>query len=442
MKKWLAAFLCLMLMAPAAMAEKYTVLPYWQQMTQHEGAADYVRDQVYVQCTYPDTRNDQIDQEMRKLIGEMAERGRPYLPKKKPNLMPAYLDVGSTIFRTGEKWMSFLTIARVAAEREQIYMEFDARVYDMETGERITLSHLFAPNSPAWDILVKAAQDQLTAYFSTLTPNAQVLEQLCTREALENTPFTLTPAKLSLHFRADQLYPGKHTMMHVHLYYPQIQKYMTEAGKEITDNSRYKLIALTYDDGGARGSSMNVIDQLRKFGANATFFIIGNKTHSNHDVISREHDAGYAVQSHNYEHLYSGLTWDKVQNWKAKFDRALDSVIGQRATYMRAPGGNYKGFVRGDVGLPLIHWSAISGDSDNKNVQGVANQVIANARDGGVVLLHDLNPLAHQYSAIFLEALEQRGYLFVTVDELFSHYGVTLEPNTLYYGCEEIAAQR
>jgi len=444
MKKWIAALLCVILLMPAAMAEKYTSMPYWQQIIQHEGMREYLRDEVYVRCTYPDTRNEQINREMGQLIDAMAEKGKSFLPEGHPKLMPAYLDVGSTVFHTGDRWMSFLTIARIAAEREQIYLDFDARVYNIETGSRIYLSDLFAPDSPAWGILSLAVEEQLIAYFSNEIPDEQTLALLCTRETLENTPFTLTPAKLSLHFRADQLYPGKHTMMHVNLYYPQIREYMTGAGQMVTDNSNYKLIALTYDDGGARGSSMNVIDQLRKYGANATFFIIGNKIYMNHDVISREHDAGYAVQSHNYEHVYNGITPEKVQYWKRKFDQALDSVIGQQAIYMRAPGGNYKGFVKGNVGLPLIHWSAISGDatSEEINAYSIALQVIASAKDGGVVLLHDLNPLANQYSAIFLEELVKRGYLFVTVDELFSHYGVVLEPNILYYSCEDIAEQQ
>lgn len=434
-----AVILLLCLFAPGAFAEKYDALPQWQQMYQVDADREYLRDDVYIGCTYPHTANEQINQEMHQLIDEMAQRGRPFLPVKKTNLMPAYLDVGATIFRTGEKWMSFLTIAKVAAEREQIYVDFDARVYDVESGDQIQLTDLFAPESPAWEILSQAVREQLNAYFVTLDADPAALEALCTREAVEAAAFTLTPAKLSLHFRADQLYAGKHTMMHVHLYYPQIREYMTDFGREITDNSKYKMIALTYDDGGARGSSMNVLNVLRRYGANATFFIIGNKTHSNYDVICREHDAGYAVQSHNYEHVYSGFSSDDVQAWRKKFDRTLDGVIGQRPTYMRAPGGNHKKFVQGNVGLPLIHWSVMSGDADNKNVHAVVQRVLS-ARDGSVVLLHDLNPLAHEYSALFLKELQNRGFLFVTVDELFSHYGVELLPNTLYTGCEDVAA--
>lgn len=440
MKKLAAVLLCLMLMIPAALGEKVDALPYWQTMRQIIGDREYVKDELYVLRTYPDTMNDQVDGEMRALIDEMTERGRAHLPTGKIDLMPAYLDVGATIFRTGEKWMSFLTIARIAYEREQIYVDYDARVYDMESGQRLTLSHLFSPDSPAWEMLADAVETQLNGYFITEEAPAEALSALCTREALEQAAFTLTPAKLSLHFRADQLYPEKNTLMHVHLYYAQLREYMTDEGKQITDNSMYKMIALTYDDGGARGTSLNVIDQLRRYGANATFFVVGTTMRNNHDVLSRQHDAGFAVQSHNYEHTTTNVTTEKILKWRQRYDTEMDSIIGVRPTYMRAPGGKYIPYVKAENGLPLIHWSVISDDAGSKDVTKISRKVIGNAQDGGVILMHDLNTASNQYSQIILENLEKQGYLFVTVDELFSHYGVPLEPDTLYYSCEEIAA--
>jgi len=442
MKKCFVAFLCLIACVFSAAAEKYDALPVWQQMKQNVKPAIYTGDRVYTQRTYPDTANDLVDGEISALIDAMEQRGRPFLPKRGSDLMPAYLDVGSTIFRTGEKWMSFLTIARIAAEREQTYVDFDARVYNMESGDRIALFHLFPEESPVWEIFSQAVNQQLTAYFINETPDEKALEALCRKKQIEQTPFTLTPAKISFHYRADALYPGKNTLMHVNLYYSQIREYMTDAGKEMTDNSRYKMLALTYDDGGARGSSMNVMNELRKFGANATFFVVGTTIRSNHDVLCREHDAGYAVQSHNYQHTYENLNTDRIMKWKDRFDQELDTVIGTRPAYMRAPGGLFYAYKKAKVGLPLIQWSASSDDSGNKDMQKVALQVISTAKDGRVMLLHDLNPLAYQYSAVFLENLQKKGFLFVTVDELFSHYGVPLVANTAYYGCEEIAVQQ
>lgn len=439
MRRLSAVLLFLMMLCPPVQAERVDSLPPLLRLTQSTSEREYLRTQFYVQRTYPTTANAAVNAEMRLLIDDMAERGKEFMPLGSIKLMPAYLDVGATVFRTGEKWMSFLTIARIAYEREQTYVDFDARVYDMETGGRVTLAQLFPADSPAWDVIAQEVRSQLTAYFAGTDPNADALAALCTRESLENTPFTLSVAKMTLHFRADALYPGTNTLMHVKLYFPQIRPYMTEEAQANTDNSRYKLIALTYDDGGARGASNNVMDQLRRYGANATFFVVGTTIRSNHDVLCREHDAGYAVESHNYEHVYENLTPDNIHAWRERFDRELNAVTGTRPTYMRAPGGKFKRFIDAQVGLPLIQWSVLSGDAGSDKVNSVAGTVLNNAEDGAVVLMHDLNSHAHEYTALILPELERQGYLCVTVDELFAHYGIPLLPDTLYYSCEEAA---
>ena len=443
MKRFLPAVLILTLLLAAipARAER-TAIPDVLRFTQKSTEAEYVRNKQYIQRTYPVTANEQVNAELRALIDQMTQTARPFLPDGKIDLMPSYLDVSATISRTGTQWMSFLTIARIAYEREQIFADFDARVYDMETGKVLALTDLFDRDSDAWALLENAVRTQLNDYFMTEQADPAALEALCAREALEKTPFTLTPAKLELHFRADALYPGKATLMHVKLYYFALRPLMTELGKKITDNSQYKMIALTFDDGGARGATNNLINQLRRFGANATFFIVGTMMNNNHDVMCRQQDAGYAMASHNYEHVYKGITEETVRAWSQKFNQQMDGIVGIRPAYMRAPGGMFSKFIDAKADLPLIQWSVNSNDSSNDNVDQVARNVMNGARDGGVVLMHDLNPRAYQYAEIFLADLEARNYMCVTVDELFDHYGVPLEPNQIYYGCEDQAKKQ
>lgn len=443
MKKLLALCLCLLWIAPCAVAEeRYAAIPALLQFSQKEAPREKVQGDNYILRTYPITANAQVNAQLRALIDEMTERGRPVLNGATSELMPAYLDVGANIFRTGTQWMSLLTIARSACEREQVYVDFDARVYDMATGDRLTLTDLFPADSPAWALLMQETADQLSAYFPAEIPDAAVLSALCTREALENAAFTLTPAKLSLHFRADALYPGHQTLMHVNVYYPAIRAYMTEAARQQTDNSRYKLIALTYDDGPARSYSMNLMHELRRYGASATFFVVGTNIAKNHDVLCREHDAGHDVASHNYVHTYDDLTQDNILTWKSKFNAAILPIIGVSPATMRAPGGHFKQFIAAQAGLPLIQWSVISGDAGSKDAGKISSRVIGSAKDGAVVLMHDINNKVSQYSASILPALEKKGFLCVTVEELFSHYGVTLEGDQVYYDCTEEAKLR
>lgn len=434
-----AALLLLLGALPAA-AER-AAIPDALRFSQKTLEREYVRDKQYILRTYPLTANETVNAELSGLIDGMTEKARPFLPQGKIDPI-SYLDVGATIFRTGSRWMSFLTIAHIAYNKEQTYVDFDARVYDMVSGSRLALTDLFDPDSVAWELMAQAVKTQLTDYFVSQSPDEAALEALCSREALESAAFTLTPAKLELHYRADALYPGKNTLMHVTLYYAGLRLLMNERGQEITDNSCYKMIALTYDDGGARGTTNNLIRCLQKYGANATFFIVGTTMDNNHDIMCRQQDAGYAMASHNYVHTYQGITAENVRRWKTQFDTLMDSIIGVRPAYMRAPGGHSSQFTKAEAGLPVIHWSLSSSDADNSNVDQIASRVIYGARDGDVVLMHDLNPLSTEYSTMILEELEKRNFLCVTVDELFSHYYVPLKPNEVYWGCVDEAAAR
>ncbi|MBQ6256055.1 MAG: polysaccharide deacetylase family protein [Clostridia bacterium] len=441
MKRLTALCLILLLLSGAfpAGAERVPI-PDVLRFTQMQMDKAYTNEKQYILRTYPHTANETVNAELRALIDAMTDTARPFLPKK-PGQIVSCLDVGSTIFRTGSQWMSFLTIALISHEQEQTYVDFDARVYDMVSGSRLALADLFAPDSAAWDMIAQAVKEQLTDYFMTEAPDSAALEALCSRDALENAAFTLTPAKLELHYRADTLYPGKNTLMHVKLYYSALRPLMTDLGREVTDNSKYKMIALTFDDGGAKAYTKDVLLALRRHGANATFFIVGTMMRSNHYIMCRQHDAGFAMASHNYEHTYKSITAEKVTKWKAKFDSEMDAVVGVRPAYMRAPGGQAAAFISAGVDMPMINWSLNSHDAGNKNVDKVATQVSSNARDGDVVLMHDLNSVAYMYIEIILENLDAKNLLCVTVDELFDHYGVPMLPNQTYTSCLKQAAE-
>ena len=411
----------------------YDAMPFFLQVTQEERREDVSPDSSIVRV-YPDTQNDQIDADMRALVDELVETNRERLPLR-AKLAEACLDVGPYISRTGTSWMSFLTVARVAANREQLWVDYDARVYDVETGERILLTDVFAPDSPAWALLSQAVREQLTAAFPQEEPDAAALDALCRPVALQGAAFTLGAARLMLTYRADALYPGKNTLLHVVLYYPQVRPYMTPRAQAQTDNSRFRMVALTYDDGGARSYTMNVLSRLRLGAAGATFFVVGTNIAQNHDTLCRQQDAGFSVQSHGYYHIYSyDMDVQDAFDWKQRFAEELSAVTGVPPTLMRAPGGIDDFYVENGIGYPLIHWSLSSADSGNDAYAHIANRVIYSVEDGDIVLMHDINKGAYRYTQSIVNALNARGFLCVTVQELFADAGIPLMDDQVYYG--------
>ncbi|MBR4040032.1 MAG: polysaccharide deacetylase family protein [Clostridia bacterium] len=433
----LLLLICLSVSAASGEGEFYTEMPALLSFTQNTNTQT-VAENVFIEQTYPDTASDMVDARMRALIDEMTENNRSLLPVENADLV-SYLDVGAVVSRSGTSVLSFLTLAEVSRDTAHLSVDYQTRVYDLETEKELTLSDFFAPDSDAWALLSAAVREQLSAAFPALEPDAAMLDRLCAAESLMHAPFTLGAARLTLTYRADALYPGKNTLLHVHVYYPEIRHLMTPYGQAQTDNSRFRMVALTYDDGPSRRSTRRVLNELRSHGAQATFFIVGRNIARNHDILSRQQNSGYSIQSHSYTHIYPrNQTTKEIFAEDEMLRRELSEVIGLEPTMMRAPGGMYPYYIRRKMGYPMINWSLASGDSGNDNVRSIAYRLQNRAANNDVILMHDLNSKCHEYSAAFLDHLCANGYLCVTVEELFSRAGVPLEPDTLYYSPDRI----
>ena len=72
-------------------------------------------------------------------------------------------------------------------------------------------------------------------------------------------------------------------------------------------------------------------------------------------------------------------------------------------------------------------------------IPGIIKALKNRAANGAIVLMHDIHAKCSIYTEEFLKNLESRGYLCVTVDELFCDAGVPLMPNVSYFSPYRIA---
>ena len=426
-RRSLALLLLLMLLCGAACAEEafYTRMPEALTAVQTT-RSETVGGTLTVKRTCPRTSCAQVDAEIAALVEEMVQAAHPAAQASGAEL----LDVGAVITRSGTSFMSFLTIAETTGGRELLRASYDARVYDMTTGERVTMADVLAADGSGYDLLAQAVREQLGAAFPAETADEAALGALCTRAALESAPFTLGAASMTLTYRADAVYPGHETLLHVIVPYAQLRPEMTALGQAQTDNSRFRMAALTYDDGCAQKNTLYLLDQLRRYGAQATFFILGERIAGNHNVLSRQQNAGYSIQTHTWGHSYTWeLSREEKEAERDRFAEALGAVTGVPPTLMRAPGGSEDGY---DMGYPLIHWSLATGDSSNDNVEEIVERTKWSVKDGTIVLMHDINANCSRYTREIVESLTDRGFLLVTVQELFLDAGIPLEDGMVY----------
>ena len=382
--------------------------------------------------TYPKTANEQVNRAVSGAVDRLAEETLTRLPKAGGEVM-TWADTGASVTVTGTKTASFLILSHVIHEREQRFVSFEAMTFDLESGREIALADLFGPG--AGEIIRAAILDQLPSYFPDVRPDAAALQRLA--DGYGTAPFTLTPAYLVFHYRADELYPDHPTLMHVWIPYSWLTDWMTDYAREQTDNSRYLLAAPTFDDGPSRGVTANVLFILRRYCAGATFYNNGPQMAKCHDYIQWEHDAGYAVQSHTWSHTVGLRDQNQIFAEKKLLEDLQVSLIGLKPAYMRSPGGVDNEYVRVKVGMPIIRWNASTYDAVTDYTLSHSRGVLLSMlTDTAVILSHNLAQHSGQNCDQLLSILQQRGYLTVTCDELFRIRGVRLQDNTVYTGDE------
>lgn len=377
--------------------------------------------------------NSAVAAEINALVDAYDEQYAPTLKRSDNPKRNSRLDIHVVHSVTGTRWVSFLVLARQSYARKQLASPFTARAYDMDAGRQLALTDVVQDTAAAWDILGSAVREQLNAYFPDEEADAAVLDRLCSREGLLETPFMLTPAALTLHYEASAVYPGHPTLMRVTVYYQALPDVLTDEARVQTDNSAYSLVALTFDDGPSYTQTARLLNNLRHTGAVGTFFLVGNRVDEYMDIARRENDENHSLQSHHYVHTNAEKsTPERIRSYTEKAHDKIASIAGKPPIMMRPPYGLYEPFQQADVNLPIIMWTVDTKDWTGKSSSAVLSVVKKEVRPGAIILMHDIKDNTAESARLTAEYLHQHGYLCVSVEDLFAFYQVELEPNHHY----------
>ena len=216
----------------------------------------------------------------------------------------------------------------------------------------------------------------------------------------------------------------------ISMVYTEVFDYDIITNKKI--NNSDKLIALTFDDGPNYNTS-KVLDVLAKYNVKATFFVLGSKAKDNKKILKREYDSGMEIGNHTFNHLL--LTKYKENVIKDEIDNTssvIFEVTGRYPKLLRPSYGAYNNMVKKIGDMPIIIWDIDTLDWKYHNSKRIASRVINKVKDGDIILMHDIYSATANSLNIIIPELQNRGYTFVTVPELFYYKEITLEKGRVY----------
>jgi peptidoglycan/xylan/chitin deacetylase (PgdA/CDA1 family) len=201
--------------------------------------------------------------------------------------------------------------------------------------------------------------------------------------------------------------------------------------ERVTPNVVYRvetaqpMVALTFDDGPDPTYTPQVLEILKRSGAHATFFLIGERALAHPDLVMRiqveGHETGnhYMTKTHTYR--------DSDEDFLALLDRAERAAgIVDPPKLFRPPGGvtrpRHLRLAR-ERGYICVLGSAYPFDGASPPVRYIQWLIEKNLAPGAIVILHDgiadpsrsIEALPH-----ILAAGRARGLRFVTVGTLMS----------------------
>jgi peptidoglycan/xylan/chitin deacetylase (PgdA/CDA1 family) len=216
----------------------------------------------------------------------------------------------------------------------------------------------------------------------------------------------------------------------ISMVYTEVFNYDIITNKKI--NNSDKLIALTFDDG-PNYNTGKVLDVLAKYNVKATFFVLGSKAKDNKKILKRAYDSGMEIGNHTFNHLL--LTKYKENVIKDEIDKTssvIFEVTGRYPKLLRPSYGVYNNIVKKIGNMPIIIWDIDTLDWKYHNSKRIASRVINKVKDGDIILMHDIYSATANSLNIIIPELQNRGYTFVTIPELFYYKEITLEKGMVY----------
>lgn len=195
------------------------------------------------------------------------------------------------------------------------------------------------------------------------------------------------------------------------------------------------MIALTFDDGPG-GYTNRLLDILAQNNANATFFVAGYMLDGREATLQRIVADGHDIGGHSWTHTQ--LTTQSAADVANEFictREKIYSATGVDTRLVRPPYGSHNEQVRSiaaNFGIVLINWNIDTEDWRTRNADAVYEAVVNNARDGAIILCHDIHGSTVDGMERAIPKLIADGYQLVTVTELMSHSEKPFAAGTVY----------
>lgn len=374
-----------------------------------------------VAINYPITSIKKLNKEIKKFVNSNYNNFLKnydkisYLNKKHE------LNIDYIYNNVGDKYISVTLIKHISSSNNDFNLnEVFTYVYDIEKNKKITFNELIKTDNNIKDLVNNSL---LNRYGNIIN-----MEKLLKID-YKNINFHINNNNVLILFERDTLCDNYDEVLEVNIPISHFEKLKnikineenliasTNQTVNYIDTSK-PVVALTFDDGPSIYTE-EILNTLKKYNSNATFFVLGNKIDNYSNIIIKMYENGNEIGNHSYNHRWlTKLSTDEQKEQINKTQEIIKKYTGYTPIYMRPTYGSINKKLRENINLEVVLWSVDTKDWKYKNIDTIVNNALTNVKDGSIILMHDTHERTSEAVTKLVPKLIEKGYQLVTISEL------------------------
>ena len=195
--------------------------------------------------------------------------------------------------------------------------------------------------------------------------------------------------------------------------------------KHKNENVDDHVISLTFDDGPHKEHTKKVLELLKRYNFQATFFLIGHKIEAHPNLVEAIINQGHTIGNHTYSHSnnFGFLKTENVVKELKKTNQIIEKLQGLKMNLYRPAFGVTNPRISTAIktlNLIPIGWSVRSLDTTKDTKEMILTRITKNLQKGDIVLLHDTSQKTVEVLEQLLIFLDKKRWQSISVDQLLN----------------------
>lgn len=183
-----------------------------------------------------------------------------------------------------------------------------------------------------------------------------------------------------------------------------------------------KQVAISFDAAWGADKTAGIVEILKEYNANATFFLVGFWTEKFPDMVKLIHESGLEIGTHSNTHPdMAKLSGEQMKLELEQSIAKIKNVVDVDVQLFRAPFGSYNNTLLDtatSLGLRTIQWDVDSLDWKGLSGAEITKRILNGVKNGSIILCHNNSDHILDALPIVLDRLKNQGYTVSCIGDL------------------------